>query len=105
MLIYKIDDDIDVSNHIAIKKEDINMYMNKVMTNYLSYYDAPNNIQKRYDFVIQAIYSCLSKINNEYNNINESRKELEKFLISIENISGIKMRVVVFNNNLYVKSV
>ena len=113
MLLYKIDEELeekrkDVNLFDLLypkeeeKKENVDHFMNLVMHNYLTYYDAPSNIQSRYDYSLQAVYSCLSKVNNEENK-SDAKMELSKFLYAVNEKAEMNIEVVKMGNKLYVR--
>lgn len=112
MLLYKINEELeekrkDVNLFDLLypkeeKKENVDHFMNLVMHNYLTYYDAPSNIQSRYDFSLQAVYSCLSKVNNEENK-SDAKMELSKFLYAVNEKAEMNLEVVKMGNKLYVR--
>lgn len=109
MLIYKIDDIVDPTYEFNDKNERKDnvcnnfIYMiNLVIQNYKNYFKASEYLQSRYDFSLQAIYSCLSKVNNDENKLN-SCKELSKFLYEVRQRAGLNMQIVKEKDTLYVK--
>lgn len=111
MLIYKIDNDEDINsvltfgenlNRVSNKNEDFNYMIGLVIENYKNYFRASSYLQSRYDFSLQAIYSCLSKVNNDENRLN-AYKELSKFLNDVKQRSGINMQIRKEKSTLYVK--
>lgn len=97
MLLYKIKDDNFVSN----KQEDYTRVMNLIMEDYSNYFNASDYLQTRYEVCLQAIYSCLSKVNN-LKNRSSGYRELSKFLEEIKKKTGINMQIV-SKDKLYVK--
>lgn len=92
MLIYKINDKKDT----AIRLDGMNDYsymLKLVMEDYNNYFRASTELQCRYDFALQSIYSCLSKVNNDDNRLNAYR-ELSKFLNEVRNKAGINMQII-----------
>jgi len=96
MLLYKIDEDIKND-----RTGDYIYMVNLVMDDYTNYFKASEYLQKRYDFCLQAIYSCLSKVNNLDNRLIAYR-ELSKFLDSLKKKTGLDMQIV-SKDKLYVK--
>ncbi len=89
MLKYKID-----TTDINYNRTGDYVYMiNLVTKDYTKYFNASEYLQKRYDFCMQAIYSCLSKVNNLSNRKN-AYLELARFLEEIRRISGLNMQIV-----------
>lgn len=97
MLLYK-----NVEEVYYNKMGDYSYMITKVRENYFYYYKASNYLQKRYDFCLEAIYSCLSKVNNELNR-NVAYKELSNFLDNIRKSNGINMKIVNEEDRLSVK--
>ncbi len=97
MLKYKID-----STSINYNRTGDYTYMiNLVMKDYSTYFNASEYLQKRYDFCMQAIYSCLGRVNN-LTNRKLAYMELANFLADIKKISGLNMQIV-NKEKLYVK--
>lgn len=97
MLLYKIQDE-----NISTDKSGVYSYMvNLVMEDYTNYFKASEYLQTRYDFCLQAIYSCLSKVNNLDNRL-VGYKELSRFLEEIKKKTGLSMQIV-SKDKLYVK--
>ena len=95
MLIQKIDE-------ISMDKSSNYSYMmNLIMQDYSNYFKASEYLQTRYDVCLQAIYTCLSQVNN-YKSKSTGIDELSKFLNVINKKSGIDMRIV-SKDKLYVK--
>ena len=95
MLIQKIDEiSMDKSNNYGYM-------MNLIMQDYSNYFKASEYLQTRYDVCLQAIYTCLSQVNN-YKSKSTGIDELSKFLNVINKKSGIDMRIV-SKDKLYVK--
>ena len=95
MLIQKI-------NEISMDKSSNYSYMmNLIMEDYSNYFKASEYLQTRYDVCLQAIYTCLSQVNN-YKSKSTGIDELSKFLNVINKKSGIDMRIV-SKDKLYVK--
>lgn len=98
MLLYKIRmQEVDYN-----KTGDYAYMINRVMDDYNNYFKASDYLKKRYDFCLQAIYSCLSKVNNDENRSN-AYKELSAFLDNIKKINGINMKIINEENKLSVK--
>ena len=101
MLLYKIDEELeekrkDVNLFDLLypkeeKKENVDHFMNLVMHNYLTYY-----------YSLQAVYSCLSKVNNEENK-SDAKMELSKFLYAVNEKAEMNLEVVKMGNKLYVR--
>lgn len=110
MLLYKIDENINDVLNFSEKltatdnkeTDDFKHMINLVTIDYTNYFKASIYLQSRYDFSLQAIYSCLSKVNNEPNKIN-AYKELSRFLVEIKNRAGIYMQIIQEKNTLYVR--
>lgn len=111
MLLYKIDENIsdvlDFSERLTTTKtdnqfEDFGYMINMVSNDYTNYFKASYYLQCRYDFSLQAIYSCLSKVNNDENKTS-AYKELSKFLNEIKTRSGIFMQIIHEKETLYVR--
>ena len=95
MLIKKIEEiSTDKSNNYGYM-------MNLIMEDYSNYFKASEYLQTRYDVCLQAIYTCLSQVNN-YKSKSTGIDELSKFLNVINKKSGIDMRIV-SKDKLYVK--
>jgi len=95
MLIQKIDEiSMDKSNNYSYM-------MNLIMQDYSNYFKASEYLQTRYDVCLQAIYTCLSQVNN-YKSKSTGIDELSKFLNVVNKKSGIDMRIV-SKDKLYVK--
>ena len=97
MLLYKIKDD----NLESIKQEDYSCIMDLIMEDYSNYFKASDYLQTRYEVCLQAIYSCLSKVNNSKSR-SSGYKELSKFLEDIKKKTGINMQII-SKDKLYVK--
>lgn len=98
MLKYKI-----ASNSINTSMNSDYTYMiNCVMRDYNAYFAASDYLQKRYDFCMQAIYSCLGKVNN-LSDRKAAYLELSRFLEDLRKISGMDMEIV-NKEKLYVKA-
>ena len=95
MLIQKID---EISTD---KSSNYSYMMNLIMQDYSNYFKASEYLQTRYDVCLQAIYTCLSQVNN-YKSKSTGIDELSKFLNVINKKSGIDMRIV-SKDKLYVK--
>ena len=65
MLLYKISEKEKSFN----KSGDYSYMINLVMQDYNNYFKASCDLRARYDFCMQAIYSCLSRINNLENKL------------------------------------
>ena len=96
MLIFKVDEENDFN-----KSGDYSYMMNLIMEDYSNYFKASEYLQNRYEVCLQAIYSCLSKVNNEGKRLS-GYKELSRFLENVKRISGIDMRII-SKDKLYVK--
>ena len=95
MLIQKIDEiSTDKSNNYGYM-------MNLIMQDYSNYFKASEYLQTRYDVCLQAIYTCLSQVNN-YKSKSTGIDELSRFLNVVNKKSGIDMRIV-SKDKLYVK--
>lgn len=97
MLLYKINDNQIESD----KTGDYGYMMNLIMEDYSNYFKASEYLQTRYEICLQAIYSCLSKVNN-LNNKSNAYRELSRFLEEVKRITGISMKIV-SKDKLYVK--
>ena len=75
--------------------------INCVMRDYTAYFNASNELQSKYEFCMQAVYSCLGKVNN-LSDRKAAYLELSNFLEDLRKISGMKMRIV-SNDKFYVK--
>ena len=98
MLIYKIGEEKESIFNIG----DFSYMLDLVMQNYRNYFKASEFLQSRYDFSLQAIYSCLSEVNNK-DNLREAYKELYNFLIEVKKRAGFEMQIVKNKNTLFVK--
>lgn len=98
MLIYKIGEEKESIFNIG----DFSYMLDLVMQNYRNYFKASEFLQSRYDFSLQAIYSCLSEVNNK-NNLREAYRELYNFLIEVKKRAGFEMQIVKNKNTLFVK--
>ena len=97
MLLYKIHNE-----NVSTDRSGDYIYMvNLVMEDYSNYFKASEYLQTRYDFCLQAIYSCLSKVNNLDNRL-VGYKELAKFLEVLKKKTGLDMQIV-SKDKLYVK--
>ena len=96
MLLFKVEEENDFN-----KSGDYSYMMNLIMEDYSNYFKASEYLQNRYEVCLQAIYSCLSKVNNEDRKLS-GYKELSRFLENIKRISGIDMRII-SKDKLYVK--
>lgn len=97
MLFYKIKDEkID-----SKKSGDYAYIMNLIMEDYSNYFKASEYLQGRYEVCLQAIYSCLGKVNN-LNNKASAYRELSKFLEEVKRKAGINMQII-SKDKLYVK--
>ena len=95
MLIKKIEEiSTDKSNNYGYM-------MNLIMEDYSNYFTASEYLQTRYDVCLQAIYTCLSQVNN-YKSKSTGIDELSRFLNVVNKKSGIDMRIV-SKDKLYVK--
>lgn len=95
MLIKKIEEiSTDKSNNYGYM-------MNLIMEDYSNYFKASEYLQTRYDICLQAIYTCLSQVNN-YKSKSTGIDELSRFLNVVNKKSGIDMRIV-SKDKLYVK--
>lgn len=95
MLIKKIEEiSTDKSNNYGYM-------MNLIMEDYSNYFKASEYLQTRYDVCLQAIYTCLSQVNN-YKSKSTGIDELSRFLNVVNKKSGIDMRIV-SKDKLYVK--
>lgn len=83
------------------KSSNYTYMMNLIMQDYSNYFKASEYLQKRYEICLQAIYSCLSQVNN-YKSKSTGYEELSKFLSAINKKSGINMQIV-SKDKLYVK--
>ena len=95
MLLYKIEE------HNMDKSGDYQYMINLVNKDYRNYFKASNYLQNRYDFSIQAIYSCLSEVNH-IENKKIAYEILLSFLNEIKRINGINMQIV-HKDMFYVK--
>ena len=98
MLIYKVGEEKESIFNMG----DFSYMLDLVMQNYRNYFKASEFLQSRYDFSLQAIYSCLSEVNNK-ENLRESYKELYNFLIEVKKRAGFEMQIVKNKNTLFVK--
>jgi len=96
MLVKKIEDEITFE-----KSSNYTYMINLIMEDYSNYFKASEYLQKRYEVCLQAIYSCLSQVNN-YKSKSTGYDELSKFLNVINKKSGINMQIV-SKDKLYVK--
>ena len=97
MLLYKISEESKTFNQSG----DYYYMINRVMEDYRNFFKASSVLKCRYDFCIQAIYSCLSRINN-LENKSYAYKELSKFLEEIRRETGFDMQIVC-KDKFYVK--
>ena len=97
MLFYKINDEKTDSKN----NEDYSHVMNLIMEDYSNYFKASPYLQTRYEVCLQAIYSCLSKVNNLGNRASGYR-ELSRFLEEVKRKTGINMQII-SKDKLYVK--
>ena len=89
-------------NEVGIDKcSNYTYMMNLIMEDYSNYFNASEYLQSRYEICLQAIYSCLSQVNN-YKSKSTGYDELSKFLNVINKKSGINMQIV-SKDKLYVK--
>ena len=96
MLIKKIEDEINTD-----KSSNYTYMINLIMEDYSNYFKASEYLQTRYEVCLQAIYSCLSQVNN-YKSKSTGYDELSKFLNIVNKKSGINMQIV-SKDKLYVK--
>ena len=96
MLLYKINDDI-----IGNKSGDYTYMMNLLKQDYSYYFKASEYLKNRYDFCIEAIYSCLSKVNH-IENRKIAYEMLSQFLNEMKKINGINMQII-DNGQFYIK--
>lgn len=95
MLKYKIDEqNMDRSG-------DYIYMIHLVNQDYRNYFKASIYLQNRYDFSLQAIYSCLSEVNHMENK-KIAYEVLLEFLNEVRKINGIDMQIV-HNEMFYVK--
>lgn len=99
MLVYKVQDE----NTLNDRSGDYSYMFNLVMEDYSNYFKASDYLQTRYDFCLQAIYSCLSKVNNLDNRLMAYR-ELAKFLDNLKKKTGLVMKIV-SKEKLYVREI
>ena len=97
MLLYKINDNQIESD----KTGDYGYMMNLIMEDYSNYFKASPYLQTRYEVYLQAIYSCVSKVNNLGNRAS-GYLELSRFLEEVKRITGINMQII-SKDKLYVK--
>lgn len=97
MLFYKIKDEKTTSRN----NEDYSHAMNLIMEDYSNYFKASPYLQTRYEVYLQAIYSCVSKVNN-LGNRTSGYLELSRFLEEVKRITGINMQII-SKDKLYVK--
>ena len=83
------------------KSSNYTYMINLIMEDYLNYFKASEYLQKRYEVCLQAIYSCLSQVNN-YKSKSTGYDELSKFLNVVNKKSGLSMQIV-SKDKLYVK--
>ena len=97
MLLYRVNDD-----NISYENSDnYSFMMNLIMKDYANYFKASEYLQTKYEICLQAIYSCLSQVNN-YKSKSTGYDELSRFLNVVNKKSGIDMRIV-SKDKLYVK--
>ena len=96
MLVKKIQDEITTD-----KSCNYTYMMNLIMEDYSNYFKASKYLQGRYEVCLQAIYSCLSQVNN-YKSKSTGYDELSKFLNVINKKTGISMKII-SKDKLYVK--
>lgn len=89
MLVYKIEDAKESIYNI----DDFNYMLELVMENYKNYFKASAYLQSRYDFSLQAIYSCLSEVNNKESRL-EAYRELARFLDEVKKRAGFDMQII-----------
>lgn len=94
MLTYKINENINRSG-------DYTYMINLVNEDYKNFFKASSYLQNRYDFSMQAIYSCLSVVNHIQNR-KIAYEILLEFLNEIKRINGLNMQIVKAES-LYVK--
>ena len=93
---------IEKMNEISTdKSSNYGHMMGLIMEDYSNYFKASESLQTRYDVCIQAIYTCLSQVNN-YKSKSTGYEELSKFLNVINKKTGIDMCIVA-KDKLYVK--
>jgi len=96
MLLYRIDDSISKIND---RSGDFGYMVDLLMDDYNNYFEASSYLQNRFDFSLQAIYSCLSKVNN-YTNRLTAYRELSKFLGEIKKRAGLNMEIINDRNEM-----
>ena len=97
MLLYKIDEEDKVGNMSGNYKHMINL----IREDYRNFFKASEYLQNRYDFCLEAIYSCLSEVNH-MSNKKIAYEVLKDFLNGIKKINGINMQII-NNGQFYVK--
>ena len=93
MLLYKV----NVENRAG----DYTSMINLVKDDYKNYFKASEYLQNRYDFCIEAIYSCLSLVNHMENK-KVAYEVLRNFLNEIKKVNGLEMEIVK-KEQLYVR--
>ena len=88
MLLYKINED-----KVGSRSGDYTYMLNLIKEDYRNYFNASEYLQNRYDFCIEAIYSCLSEVNH-MNNRRIAYEALKEFLDGIKRINGLTMEIV-----------
>lgn len=90
---------MDIMENIRFSDSCNKAYMNELVTrDYMYYFKASDDIKKDYVFCMNAIYSCLSKVNN-LGNLRIAVVEMQKFLNHIKKYSNIDMMVVISNKD------
>jgi len=97
MLLYKINEEDKIGN----KSGEYSYMIILVKENYRNYFKASDYLKSRYDFSLQAIYSCLSEVNHMENR-RIAYEMLSQFLNDIKKINGMNMQII-NNGMLYVK--
>lgn len=96
MLLHKVEEQLSID-----KSSNYTYMINLIMEDYSNYFKASEYLQGRYEVCLQAIYSCLSQVNN-YKSKSTGYDELSKLLNVINKKSGINMQIV-SKDKLYVK--
>lgn len=88
MLLYKIEEP-----KIENKSGDYSYMLNLIKEDYRNYFKASEYLKNRYDFCIEAIYSCLSTVNH-MSNRKIAYEVLSRFLNDVKKINGANFEIV-----------
>jgi hypothetical protein len=81
MMHYKVNNESNIG--IGLSKPSNDNLFSDITEDYTVYFNIPNELQRSYNIMFNAIYSCLMQV-NEYESRSKAYKELSSFLSFIK---------------------